>query len=114
MIATCWWRFAKRYGHVFDGGEVGGHAVGSHAALVVAEHHIPPGAGLSRWTSGCARWGRLDGNHDNWREIKPSLMLGFSVRLTAAFTMTTASAPASCAVPEATRGHLITAVVRVS
>ena len=72
--------------HVFDRREVGGRVVGSHAALVVAKHHVhhPVQAVLDGPVA--AHDGADQGrDHDQGREIKPCLMLGFSVDLTAAF-----------------------------
>jgi hypothetical protein len=76
----------KVVGHVFDGGEVGGCVVGSHAALVVAEHHVhhPVEAVLDGPVA--AHDGADQGRHHDQRcEIKPCLMLDFSVCLAAAF-----------------------------
>jgi hypothetical protein len=73
-------------GDVFDGGEIRWRVVGSHAALVIAEHHVhhPVQAVLDRPMAA------HDGaekcrNDDQGCEIKSCFILDFSVRLTAAF-----------------------------
>src|SRR5882757_7824878 len=72
--------------HMFDRGEVGGSMVGSHTALVITEHnvHHPVEAVLDGPVAAYdgADQGRDD---DQGCEIKPCLILGFSVGLAAAF-----------------------------
>ena len=72
--------------HVPDRREICWRVVGSHAALVVAEHHVHhPVQAVLDGPVAAHDGAEQGGNHDQRCEIKPCLMLGFSVRLTAAF-----------------------------